>query len=678
MKSGLLLIGWLVALASGLAAPPALLPAPRQLTWTGDAFALRGTIQVSANDAGAQAVADSVAAFIRQRGARVAPVQPEEPGRDSAGQPGLGVGSRVRLQLEPNGAFRDKPEGYSLTVSGREVRLTAATERGLFWAYRTLQQLVQTRTGHVRPVRSLAGCRITDYPAFLIRGLMHDAGRSFIPLDTLRQHLDVLSRYKLNTFHWHLTEDLAWRLASDSLPGLTDARTMLRDKGGFYTKAEVRELLDFCRRRHIQVIPEIDMPGHSGAFRRATGHDMQSEPGKQWVKRLIREVCALFDGPYLHLGTDEVAFRDSSFVPAMVTVARAGGKQVIGWYPGAAMDTLAIRQLWMSARRPQPSMRVIESRNLYLNHFATQADLISLFQRNLCDVPEATPRHLGAIACIWNDRRPANIAQVEQLNGLYPLLLTFAERAWRGGGQPETEAGVVLTDPAAFAEFEGRLLTHKRQHFGRHQFPYVRQSHLHWRILNPFPNGGDLTAQFPPEGGKLDYPGVSATGATVYLRHTWGPSVVRAYLSNPQPNHTAYAYTYVYSPRRQQVGLWADFHNYGRSEKDASPPAGAWDHKGSALWINGTRIDPPTWQQPGFRPADLEQPYRNEPYESREPVAVWLEKGWNKVLVKLPVGAFSTPEYRLVKWLFTGVFVRRQGAHWETADDLIFSPDRNR
>ncbi|MBO0936376.1 beta-N-acetylhexosaminidase [Fibrella sp. HMF5335] len=661
MRTAFTISLWLLALTPVLAARPALLPAPRQVTWTGEAFSLRRAVRVWARDNQGVAVTDSVTAFLNQHGARAVRKQLDTPDSEAIAE----------LRLEPIGAFSNKPEGYSLTVSNRRIVLTAATEQGLFWAYRTLQQLVLTGEVH-----SLAGCRIMDYPAFPVRGLMHDTGRSFIPLDTLRQHLDVLSRYKLNTFHWHLTEDLAWRLASDSLPQLTDARTMERDPGRFYTKQQVRELLTFCRQRHIQVIPELDMPGHSAAFRRATGFDMQSEEGKQVVKRLLREVCALFDVPYIHIGTDEVGFRDSTFVPTMVAVVRECGKQAIGWYPGGAMDTLAIRQLWMSAKKPLPSMRVIESRNLYLNHFATQADLISLFQRNVCDVPEATPRHLGAIACIWNDRRPADVAQLEQLNGLYPVLLTLAERTWRGGGQPETDAGVVLTNQSAFAEFEARLLIHKRQHFSERHFPYVRQSRLHWRILAPFPNGGNLAVQFPPEEGKLDYPTIPATGATVYLRHTWGPSVVRAYLRDPQPNHTAYAYTYVYSPKQQHVGMWADFHNYGRSEKDASPPAGAWDYKGSALWLNDVQVTPPDWQQPGFRPTSLEQPYRNESYEVRQPMPVLLRKGWNKVLVKLPVGAFSTPEYRLVKWLFTCVFVRRHGWHWETADDLIFAPDR--
>jgi hypothetical protein len=152
--------------------------------------------------------------------------------------------------------------------------------------------------------------------------------------------------------------------------------------------------------------------------------------------------------------------------------------------------------------------------------------------------------------------------------------------------------------------------------------------------------------------------------------------VVRAYVEKPQPDHTVYAYTQVYSPRTQQVGVWIDFHNYGRSEKDASPPAGQWDYKGSRIWLNGQLIQPPNWLTPGLHPISLETPYSNEPYENRPPLTVTLHRGWNKVLIKLPVGQFSTPDYRLVKWLFTCVFVHKSETGYETAEELLFSPTR--
>ena len=644
---------------TGNAQHPALLPLPRELAWTNDSFALSGPIRLTMNSADSRPVADSIARFVQQV-SRASVGQMANPAKSS---------KEIELLLEPEGAFKQRPEGYALTILAQSVQLKAATVRGLFWGYQTLRQLYQAK-----PRPTLAGCVIIDYPAFPIRGFMHDVGRSFIPVDRLKQQIAMLARYKINTFHWHLTEDLAWRLQSESIPNLTNASVMKRFPGQFYTKQQAHELVDFCKSHQVLLIPELDMPGHSAAFRRATGHDMQSEAGKQLVKKLLREVCALFDVPYIHIGTDEVAFKDPSFVPEMAAVVRACGKQVIGWYPGAALDPATIRQLWIRNDKPLPPMRMIESRDLYFNHYSTQADLINLFQRNLCDVPAATPTKLGAIGCVWNDRKLADVDQIERLNGFYPLMLTLAERAWRGGGEFQTKSGAVLTDLAAFAEFEDRLLAHKQQYFTHLIFPYVRQQQLHWRILQPFPNGGDQTARFPPEDGQLDFTGLDATGATIYLRHTWGPGIVRAYIDKPQPNHTAYAYTYVYSPKAQTIGAWVGFHNYGRSEKDASPPAGQWDYHHSKLWVNDREILPPIWETPSRHPTDHEAAYTNEPYENRPPLPISLKKGWNKVLIKLPVGEFSAPDYRLVKWQFTFVFIRPNGLNVEVADKLIYSP----
>jgi N-acetyl-beta-hexosaminidase len=349
-----------------LAGHPPLLPAPQQIRWTDQSFQVKGNMGITVNTVEGRSIADSVRSWLeRFPDTSVRLTTPSDKQRPT---------KRIDIRLEPNGPFRDQPEGYSLRVSGSSVQLQAATVRGLFWGYRTLQQLTQAK-----PQPVLSGCRIVDFPAFPIRGFMHDVGRSFIPIDRLKRHIAILSRYKINTFHWHLTEDLAWRLQSDSLPGLTDSSITRRFPGQFYTKQQARDLVDFCKAHHVLLIPEIDMPGHSAAFQRATGFDMQSDSGKVWVTKLLREVCALFDVPYLHIGTDEVAFKDARFVPEMAAVVRACGKEVIGWYPGASLDTATIRQLWIRNDKPIPSMRFIESRNLYFNHFATQADLLVCF-----------------------------------------------------------------------------------------------------------------------------------------------------------------------------------------------------------------------------------------------------------------------------------------------------------
>ena len=206
----------------------------------------------------------------------------------------------------------------------------------------------------------------------------------------------------------------------------------------------------------------------------------------------------------------------------------------------------------------------------------------------------------------------------------------------------------------------------------------MRQQNLYWRILQPFPNGGDLATRFPPEAGNLDYPGIDATEATIYLRHTWGPAIVRGYIENPTPNHTAYVYTYVYSPKPQTLGAWVGFHTYGRSEKDASTPTGQWGYKSSKLWMNEQEIQLLFWKTPDQHPADNEVIYTNEPYENRPPLPIPLKKGWNKVLVKVPVGSFQTADSQLVKWMFSFVLVKSNGLNYDVADGLIFSPDKRR
>ena len=99
--------------------------------------------------------------------------------------------------------------------------------------------------------------------------------------------------------------------------------------GKYYTLEEARELVDFCKQHQVMLIPEIDMPGHSAAFIRTFRHDMQSPEGMKILKLLIDEVCETFDVPYLHIGTDEVAFTNPDFVPEMVSYVRSKGKKVI-------------------------------------------------------------------------------------------------------------------------------------------------------------------------------------------------------------------------------------------------------------------------------------------------------------------------------------------------------------
>ena len=160
----------------------------------------------------------------------------------------------VLVKQVPEAQFQD--EAYHLSVTPKEVIIEAVTEKGLFWARQTMAQLAVDRHGK----KCLPLCEITDWPAFRIRGFMHDIGRSFIPIDELKKEIALLSSFKINTFHWHLTENQAWRLESRLYPQLNAARNMQREKGKFYTLDEARDLVEFCRKHNVLLIPEIDMP----------------------------------------------------------------------------------------------------------------------------------------------------------------------------------------------------------------------------------------------------------------------------------------------------------------------------------------------------------------------------------------------------------------------------------
>ncbi len=135
-------------------------------------------------------------------------------------------------------------------------------------------------------------------------------GRSFISVEELKKQITLLSQFKVNLFHWHLTENQGWRLESKRYPQLNDSSSFTRLAGKYYTIADAHEIAAHCRAHNMLLIPEIDMPGHSAAFVRATGHDMQSPEGMKILKDLMEEICTeVFpDAPWIHIGTDEVQF----------------------------------------------------------------------------------------------------------------------------------------------------------------------------------------------------------------------------------------------------------------------------------------------------------------------------------------------------------------------------------
>ncbi len=214
-------------------------------------------------------------------------------------------------------------EGYRLKIAPRRIDLSAPKPAGLFYA---IQTLLQMGLG----AGPLPCVEIEDSPRFGWRGMLLDCCRHFMSVDTVKKYIDLLAVYKMNVFHWHITEDQGWRLEIKRYPRLTEVgawRTQNGKRyGGFYTQDEMREVVAYAAARHVTVVPEIEMPGHAIAAIASypelscTGRPIAVEthwgifndvlcPGKEstfeFIQNVLDEVCALFPSAYIHIGGDE-------------------------------------------------------------------------------------------------------------------------------------------------------------------------------------------------------------------------------------------------------------------------------------------------------------------------------------------------------------------------------------
>jgi hexosaminidase len=251
--------------------------------------------------------------------------------------------------LATNSASNLGPEGYTLSVQTNGVTITAPTAAGIFYGTQSLLQLLPPEIFSTNPIPNrtwpIPCLQITDQPRFVWRGFMLDVSRHFFTKTEVEQVLDLLALYKLNTFHWHLADDQGWRIQIKKYPRLTDIGAWRRDigfgldpksataydargrYGGFYTQRDIREVVAYAAARHITIVPEIEMPGHSSAALRAyprfacpnvqvaipekggvfngvycAGNDATFE----FLENILAEVAPLFPGKYMHIGGDEV------------------------------------------------------------------------------------------------------------------------------------------------------------------------------------------------------------------------------------------------------------------------------------------------------------------------------------------------------------------------------------
>ncbi len=279
-------------------------------------------------------------------------------------------GANQLIVLEINQGAGTNEEGYELNVSEDEIKIVASHPKGIFYGLMTVWQELKLSGSKKVP------CGIVkDEPRFGYRGFMLDESRYFYGKEKVKQLINYMSVFKLNTFHWHLTDAPGWRIEIKSLPKLTTVGGKGNKKNPdapvkYYTQAEIKEVIAYAAERFITIIPEIDMPGHATAANRAYPQfsgggsekrpDFTFDPGQEgtyiYLTKILKEVAELFPSKYIHLGGDEVHFGNQQwgdndsiqylmekegladlkevehyFMKRMTDTVETLGKQVAGW-----------------------------------------------------------------------------------------------------------------------------------------------------------------------------------------------------------------------------------------------------------------------------------------------------------------------------------------------------------
>ena len=271
--------------------------------------------------------------------------------------------ARMEFTVVPSSGIA--PEGYTLTVTPDAIRAVASDEAGLFYARQTLDQLIQ-------PGGLVPCVEIQDAPRFRWRGFHIDPCRHFMSIEDVKKQIDIMSRYKLNTMHWHLTEDQGWRIEIKKYPLLSQVSAWRTEfdgsvYGGYYTQEEIKDVVAYAAERHITVVPEIEMPGHAISAIRAypwlscTGETISTfytwgtpdislcvgkESTFEFLDDVIAEVVELFPSEYIHIGGDEC--RKNRWEECPLCQARIVEQGIVGDSHGTAVEKLqsyAIRRM---------------------------------------------------------------------------------------------------------------------------------------------------------------------------------------------------------------------------------------------------------------------------------------------------------------------------------------------
>lgn len=421
---------------SRLAALPAVtvVPQPRDIRVYHDAFAWPGRVRIAASNAAERAVAEPLRAYLAENGVTATVVEPS---------------ARSEVRLSAGGSDpRLGPEGYALVVGPRGIAIVATTARGLFYGLQTLEQ-ISARSGGALGSRSVD---IADRPAYPWRGLHLDVARHFFSVPVIERYIDVAAHYKLNVFHWHLTDDQAWRLESSRYPALTAGVA-------HYSRADVREVVAYAARRYVTVVPEIDVPAHAGAVLRAYpslacagGTLCTNSAGLAFARNVLGDAMAAFPSAYVHAGGDEVPAPalagQPRFTRDVERFVESRGRRFAGWDDilTPQLSPRALITVWTSQQRvtaaAQRGNDVVNATGAL--HFdsvqgdaaqeprgsAHMATLEQVYDSSVVPrgVSQAAAAHvLGGQADVWTE----HIATADHLFFmLLPRALAHAENVW--------------------------------------------------------------------------------------------------------------------------------------------------------------------------------------------------------------------------------------------------------
>jgi hexosaminidase len=368
-------------------------------------------------------------------------------------------------------------EGYELSITSDSVLLRANRPAGLFYGVQTLRQLLP-----VYPPESvsLPALSIRDIPRFPWRGVMLDVSRHFFGVEDVKRFIDLISHYKLNRLHLHLSDDQGWRMEIKSWPRLTEVGGSTQvggGNGGYYTREQYKEIVDYASSHYVTIVPEIDTPSHTNAALASYAELNSSEEAPQlytgtkvglstlWINGeitykflddVIRELAALTPGPYIHIGGDEALSTPEEdykrFIKRMQEIVVSHGKTPIGWNEIGEVELLpgAIVQQWKgagyrNAKRQGAKIILSPANKVYLDMKYDASTPLGLDWAGLVGVKDSYDWEpgsymegleesdiLGLEAPLWTET-VQTIKDIEYM--AFPRLLGVAELSWSPKGQ---------------------------------------------------------------------------------------------------------------------------------------------------------------------------------------------------------------------------------------------------